>query len=160
MTPRIGRAAPAGRWPAHAAADTVTLAWDDRYRRRRRLVTDGGETLLLDLERARALADGDGLAVEDGRWIAVAAAPEPVAEARCADARALARLAWHLGNRHIPVQLVDNAVRFRHDPVIADMAAGLGAEVARREAPFHPEHGAYSHRHRDPDAPAAGARGA
>ena len=149
MTPRIGRAAPAGRWPAHAAADTVTLAWDDRWRRRRRLVTDGGEALLLDLERARALAHGDGLAVEDGRWIAVAAAPEPVAEACCGDARALARLAWHLGNRHIPVQLVDNAVRFRHDPVIADMAARLGAQVAHRNAPFHPEHGAYSHRRND-----------
>lgn len=141
---RIGRVAPAGRWPAEAARDRVTLAWDDRYRRRLRLVSDGGEAMLLDLDRARALGDGDGLALDDGRWIAVVAAPEPVAEARAADPRFLARLAWHLGNRHVPTQVVEGGLRFRDDAVIAAMVAGLGAPVVRLTVPFDPEPGAWS----------------
>lgn len=140
---RAARVAPAGRWPAEAARDRVTLASDDRYRRRARLVSDGGEAFLLDFDRPRALRDGDGLALDDGGWLAVAAAPEPVAEVRCADPRALARFAWHLGNRHVPTQLLDGALRFRDDPVIVAMLAGLGASPARLAAPFDPERGAY-----------------
>lgn len=143
--PRAERAAAAGRWPAAEARGRVTLAWDDRHRRRLRLATDGGEAVLLDLARARALRDGDGLALDDGRWIAVAAAPEPVVEARGPDPLFLARLAWHLGNRHVPAQFLDGALRFRDDPAIVDMAARLGARVARLEAPFDPEPGAYRH---------------
>lgn len=142
--PRAARAA-AGRWPAAEARGRVTLAWDDRHRRRLRLATDGGEAVLLDLERARVLRDGDGLALDDGRWIAVAAAPEPVAEARGPGPLFLARLAWHLGNRHVPAQFLDGTLRFRDDPVIVDMAVRLGARVARMEAPFDPEPGAYRH---------------
>ena len=77
---RVAHVATAGRWPAAAARDSVTLAWDDRHRRRVRLVSDGGAPFLLDLERATALGDGDGLALDDGGWVAVVAAPEPVAE--------------------------------------------------------------------------------
>ena len=143
--PRAARAAAAGRWPAAEARGRVTLAWDDRHRRRLRLATDGGEAVLLDLERARVLRDGDGLALDDGGWIAVAAAPEPVAEARGPDPLFLARLAWHLGNRHVLAQFLDGALRFRDDPVIVDMAVRLGARVARMEAPFDPEPGAYRH---------------
>ena len=141
---RILRAEAAGRWPAAAARDSVTLAWDDRYRRRLRLTSDGGEALLLDLDRARALHGGDGLALEDGGWVAVVAAPEAVVDVACADARALARFAWHLGNRHVPTQLLEGGLRFRDDAVIVDMLRGLGASVARLDAPFDPEPGAYS----------------
>lgn len=140
---RILRAVAAGRWPAAAARDSVTLAWDDRYRRRVRLVSDGGEALLLDLDRARALSGGDGLALEDGGWVAVIAAREAVVDVRCADARSLARFAWHLGNRHVPTQLLEGGLRFRDDPVIVDMLRGLGASTARLAAPFDPERGAY-----------------
>ncbi len=143
---RIGRVAAAGRWPAERSCDSVTLTWDDRYRRRLRLVSDGGEALLLDLDKARPLGDGDGLALDDGGWVAVVAAPEPVVEVRCTDARSLARLAWHLGNRHVPAQLMDGGLRFRDDPVIVDMVAGLGASATRCTAPFDPERGAYDHR--------------
>ena len=141
---RILRAEAAGRWPAAAARDSVTLAWDDRYRRRLRLTSDGGEALLLDLDRARALHGGDGLALEDGGWVAVVAAPEAVVDVACADARARARFAWHLGNRHVPTQLLEGGLRFRDDAVIVDMLRGLGASVARLDAPFDPEPGAYS----------------
>ena len=141
---RILRAEAAGRWPAAAARDSVTLAWDDRYRRRLRLTSDGGEALLLDLDRARALHGGDGLALEDGGWVAVVAAPEAVVDVACADARALARFAWHLGNRHVPTQLLEGGLRFRDDAVIVDMLRGIGASVARLDAPFDPEPGAYS----------------
>ena len=141
---RILRAEAAGRWPAAAARDSVTLAWDDRYRRRLRLTSDGGEALLLDLDRARALHGGDGLALEDGGWVAVVAAPEAVVDVACADARSRARFAWHLGNRHVPTQLLEGGLRFRDDAVIVDMLRGLGASVARLDAPFDPEPGAYS----------------
>ena len=146
---RVARVATAGRWPAAAARDSVTLAWDDRHRRRVRLVSDRGAPFLLDLERATALGDGDGLALDDGGWVAVVAAPEPVAEVRTADPRALARLAWHLGNRHVPAQILDGGVRFRDDRVIVDMVAGLGAAVVRLRAPFDPERGAYHDRRGD-----------
>ena len=87
---------------------------------------------------------GDGLALEDGRIVEVVAAPEPLAEIRCKDAIALARIAWHLGNRHLPVELTRRALRIRRDHVIEDMARGLGAEVVAIEGPFNPEGGAYA----------------
>ncbi len=143
---RIRSVSAPGCWPAAQARDRVTLPWDDRYRRRLRLVTDGGEPLLLDLEHAQVLGGGAGLALEGGGWVAVAAAPELVAEVRCRNAGDLARFAWHLGNRHVPAQILDGALRFRDDAVIIDMIAGLGGAVTRLTAPFDPEPGAYHHR--------------
>jgi len=86
---------------------------------------------------------GDGLSLEDGRIVEVVAAPEPLAEIRAADGLALARVAWHLGNRHLPTEILPKALRIRRDPVIEAMADGLGARVIALEAPFNPEGGAY-----------------
>jgi urease accessory protein len=134
----------AGDWPRGQVAGTITLAFDDRFRRRIKLKTDQGEDLLLDLERAERLDEGDGLKLESGRFVEVRAAEEDVLEIACADAKALARVAWHLGNRHLPTEIRGNALRIRPDHVIEDMALGLGAEVKRLSAPFRPEGGAYA----------------
>lgn len=137
--------APAGTWPKAQAAASLTLAYDDRHRRRIVLDADDGAPLLLDLERATVLADGDGLALDGGGWIEVRAALEPVFEVLGKDAAATAGLAWHLGNRHTPVQvLADGTLRLRDDPVLAAMLKGLGAEVKQCRAPFDPERGAYA----------------
>ena len=143
----------AGAWPREDAAGRVTLTYDDRHRRRMRLVADDGTDFLLDLERVVLLQDGDGLAMEDGSWIEVAASPEDVVDVHGANHRATARLAWHLGNRHLPVQIMeDGGIRFRYDHVIEEMVQGLGGETARKMAAFTPEGGAYEgngHHHHD-----------
>ena len=134
---------PASNWPADAAKDSLTLDFDARHRRRLTLTTARGEHILLDLPKAVAMADGDGLRLEDGRWLLVAAAPEAVIEVRAGDAAQLARIAWHLGNRHLPAEIGDGVIRIRPDHVIEAMLEGLGAEVAHVSAPFQPEGGAY-----------------
>src|SRR5215469_392052 len=130
-----------GDWPEATAVDTVTLAYLDRHRRRIRLVADSGEAFLLDLPRAQHLADGDGLELEGGGWIRVRAAPEPVLEIETGDAADLLRIAWHLGNRHLPLQVVGGSLRIREDHVIAEMVSGLGGRISRRDAPFDPVFG-------------------
>jgi urease accessory protein len=127
--------------------DAITLAYDDRHRRRLRLMTDGGLAFLLDLPEARALRDGDRLRLDDGRLILVRAAAEAVLEVRAADPQALACIAWHLGNRHTPTQILAQGLRIRADHVLADLLSRLGAEVVPATAPFDPEGGAYDHGH-------------
>ena len=145
MMKRATRVEHAGHWPDGGAVGRVMLSYDDRHRRRLRLKTEGGMEFLLDLERAALLRDGDGLGLEDGGWVAVAAAPEDVIDVRGETPRATARLAWHLGNRHLPVQILDDgAIRFRYDHVIEDMVVGLGGRAERKSAPFTPEGGAYA----------------
>lgn len=130
------------------ACDAITLAYDDRHRRRLRLATDGGLAFLLDLPEARALRDGDRLRLDDGRLILVRAAAEAVLEVRAHDPQALARIAWHLGNRHTPTQILPHGLRIRADYVLADLLARLGgAEIVPAAAPFDPEGGAYGHAH-------------
>lgn len=131
------------RWQA-VAADTVVLDFDQRHRRRMAMTGTRGLQFLLDLDAAVALRGGDALVLEDGRLVEVVAAPEPLAEARCADPQQLIRLAWHLGNRHLPTQIVGRGLRFRRDHVIEAMVTGLGARVTAIEAPFDPEGGAYA----------------
>ena len=145
---RAREVAPAGRWPAAQAVDTLTLAFDDRHRRRLRLTGDGGTDVLLDLPDAVVLDDGDGLALEGGGWVAVRAAPEDLLEVTAASPAALVRLAWHIGNRHVPADLGPDRILIRDDHVLADMLRGLGAAVRPVRAPFRPEAGAYGH-HRD-----------
>jgi urease accessory protein len=123
----------------------VRLDYDHRTRRRVALTADGGLSFLLDLAKAPALAAGDGLRLEDGRIVAVEAAPERLLEITCRDKRALARIAWHLGNRHLAAEIGERVVHIREDHVIADMVRGLGAEVRVVERPFNPEGGAYGH---------------
>ena len=140
---RANFVSPKGAWTA-TPADTIVLDFDERHRRRIAMKATRGLEFLLDLPEAIMLRGGDALVLEDGRLVEVVAAPEPLAEIRVAEPRDLARLAWHLGNRHLPVQILANRVRIRRDDVIEDMARGLGARVARIEAPFDPEGGAYA----------------
>jgi len=142
MMLRADKVIPAGQWSG-APADTVVLDFDERYRRRLVMTGVGGLDFLLDLGEAAMLRGGDGLRLEDGRIVEVVAAPEPLAEIRAADALALTRVAWHLGNRHLPTELMPKALRIRRDPVIEAMAEGLAARVIPLEAPFNPEGGAY-----------------
>jgi urease accessory protein len=144
---RVDHVEPAGSWPSGSAAATVTLAYDDRHRRRVRLVADDGGEFLLDLADALVLRDGDGLGLDDGTWLAVRAADEEVCDIACPTPEALARIAWHLGNRHLPVQVVAGGLRIRDDHVIVAMLEGMGAAVTRRQAPFDPEGGAYARGH-------------
>jgi urease accessory protein len=137
------------RW-SEAPADTVVLDFDDRHRRRMAMTGTRGLEFLLDLENAVALRGGDALVLDDGRLIEVVAAPEPLAEIRCNDPQHLVRVAWHLGNRHLPTQILGKGLRIRRDHVIEAMVKGLGARVIEIEAPFDPEGGAYaeaSHAH-------------
>jgi urease accessory protein len=140
---RAQRIERAGRWPRDKARGTITLAFEDRHRRRIRLATDAGEAFLLDLPRAVVLDVGDGLALDDGSWIEVRPAPERLIEVRAASVELFARLAWHIGNRHLPAQILSNRILLREDAVVVEMLRGLGAEVRLIEAPFTPERGAY-----------------
>ena len=144
----------AGSWDP-LGAPAVRLDHDSRHRRRFVLRLDGGEEVLLDLPHAARLRDGDGLRLEDGRSLIVRAVAEPVLDIHAHDERALVRIAWHLGNRHLPVQFLPGLIRIRDDHVIAAMVAGLGGHAARKEAPFDPEAGAYatgsSHHHHQED---------
>ena len=133
-----------GQWH-EPARDQIVLAYDDRYRRRVLLKTVSGAELLLNLVQPRVLQEGDALLLDDGGLVEVKAAPERLAEITCADTAALVRVAWHLGNRHLPTELVGDRLRIREDHVIIAMVKGLGAEVRIIDAPFNPEGGAYGH---------------
>jgi urease accessory protein len=141
---------PAGHWPSEKAVGTITLDFDARHRRRIRLSADHGENVLLDLPKTVAMADGDGLQLDDGNWLRIRAAAEPLVEVRHPHPHQLMRLAWHLGNRHLPTEIRGDFLFIRPDHVIEDMLTGFGAELTKIEAPFQPEGGAYGgseHRH-------------
>jgi urease accessory protein len=137
----------AADWDPAAEIDRVLLDFDGRHRRRILLRTEQGREVLLDLPQVMRLRDGDGLPVEGG-VVRVCARPEPLLEIRAHDAMALARIAWHLGNRHLPVQFVGTRIRIRSDHVIREMVQGLGGHAEAIEAPFDPEPGAYAGGHR------------
>jgi urease accessory protein len=144
---RVAEIIPAGQWKTADALDVVVLDADERHRRRIVLQGQGGTAFLLDLPHAVTLRDGDGLVLEDGGIVRVDGKPEPLVEIAAANAAELARLAWHLGNRHTDVQIVGDRLRIRRDHVLEEMLARLGARLAPVEAPFEPEHGAYGHSH-------------
>ena len=143
-----------GTWDG-IAVDTVVLGYDDRYRRRMAMTGTGGLEFVLDMASALVLADGDALVLNDGRMVAVKAAAEPLLEITCTNPVHLARVAWHLGNRHLPTEIDGNRILIREDHVIADMVRGLGADVRHVDAPFTPEGGAYAggghHHHHEHD---------
>lgn len=128
---------------APAPCDTVGLDHDARQIRRRRLVTDAGRAILVDLPAAVALRDGDILLLADGGGVAVRAAEEALIEVT----GDLPRLAWHLGNRHAACQILPDRLLIRADHVLCDMLAGLGGACREVRAPFEPERGAYAHGH-------------
>jgi urease accessory protein len=142
---------PAGAWNEAGAVDCITLDAHERHRRRIVLTAERGTTFLLDLPQATALRDGDGLLLDDGAIVRIAGRPEPLVEIAAASTSELARLAWHIGNRHIDVQIAGDRLRIRRDHVIEEMLRGLGARLTPIEAPFEPEGGAYTHHHDDGD---------
>jgi urease accessory protein len=131
------------RW-SEPPADTVVLDFDDRHRRRMMMTGTRGLEFLLDLEHAVALRGGDALVLDDDRLVEVVAAAEPLVAIRCNDPQHLVRVAWHLGNRHLPTQITARGLRIRRDHVIEAMVKGLGARIIEIEAPFDPEGGAYA----------------
>jgi urease accessory protein len=149
----------AGHWPPERRVAGIALDFDGRFVRRRRLVADDGTELLLDLPAARRLAAGDGLKLADGRVVEIVALPEALVEIRADGAAELARLAWHLGNRHLPAEIADDLILIRDDHVIVDMLQRLGAEVSRVQRPFNPEGGAYGQHNHDPGHPHRHAEG-
>lgn len=128
----------AGQWPGLATA-TVMLGYDERFLRRKRLVTTGGEPVMVDLPETTDLRAGDALVCDGGQLVAVAAADEDVLVVR----GDLVRLAWHIGNRHTPCQIEADRLVIRADHVLQAMLEGLGAAVTPARAPFVPEGGAY-----------------
>lgn len=143
--PRATRVLPAGSWPAASACDHITLTYDERHRRRLRFTATGGTEFLLDLARATVLRAGDGLELADGRIVRVEAAPEPLLAITADPPQRLLRLAWHIGNRHLPAELQPGRMLIREDSVIEDMLRGLGAQVEHVSEAFTPEAGAYDH---------------
>ena len=129
---------------ASQAIDTVVLDHDGRQRRRGVLTGRTGLSFLVDLPRVTPMRHGDGLVLEDGRVVGVQAAEEALLRLTTDTPADLVRLAWHLGNRHLPTELREGSLLIRADHVIAEMARGLGATVEPLSAPFEPESGAYT----------------
>jgi urease accessory protein len=125
-------------------AGRLRLDHHHRHRRRLTLKTEEGETVLLDLPAAVHLRGGDKLLLDDGAILDVEALDEPLLHITATDIPALIRIAWHLGNRHLPTQLLGGALRIREDHVLEDMVQRLGATVTHVVAPFDPEGGAYA----------------
>ena len=149
---RAGEVLAAGTWDVAREVDVVLVDYDRRHRRRILLTTEAGREVLLDLPHAARLRHGDGLLLEGGGVVRVAARAEKLADIHAHDDGDLVRIAWHLGNRHLPVQLLGAHLRIRRDHVIADMVRGLGGHVTEVMAPFDPEAGAYAiggHSHGD-----------
>ncbi len=138
---------PAGGWDAGREVDTVLVDYDRRHRRRILLTTEAGHDVLLDLPHAARLRHGDGLLLDDGGVVRVQARPEKLADIHAHDDGDLVRIAWHLGNRHLPVQLLGEHIRIRTDHVIEERVELLGGHVEHVTAPFDPEAGAYAGGH-------------
>ena len=124
-------------------ADTVTLSYDDRHRRRMVMTGDNGLHFLLDLEKTTELRDGNDLLLDDGRHVRVLAAKELLMKVTAKDSHHLLTIAWHIGNRHLPCEISAKHLILRHDHVILDMLEKLGASVQKIEEAFNPEGGAY-----------------
>jgi urease accessory protein len=125
----------------------AVLTFDARCKSRLLLTLDNGERAALIVERGRILRDGERVKIGDGREVEIVSAEESLLEAVSSDPLVVARAAYHLGNRHVAVQLMPDRLRFLADHVLAEMVAGLGLKVDALVAPFEPEGGAYGHQH-------------
>ena len=130
-----------------APCDTVHMTFDERSKSRLLLTLDGGERAALIVERGRLLRGGDRVRIQDGREVEIIAADESLLEAYSADPMVIVRAAFHLGNRHVAVQVMPDRLRFLNDHVLEEMVKGLGLQVTAVRAPFEPEGGAYGHHH-------------
>jgi urease accessory protein len=126
---------------------TLTLPFEERQRTRRRVTLSTGEGAVLLTPRGTLLRGGDVLKLSDERFVRVVAAPEQVSSVHATEPRALARVAYHLGNRHVALQVGEGFVRYLHDHVLDDMVRELGLDVVVEMAAFEPEGGAYSGGH-------------
>jgi urease accessory protein len=144
---RVTAHLPAGK-ARGTAYDTITLAHDERRLRRKLLTLPKGDEIFLDFPQVLSLENGDNLQLEDGRTVEIRAADEAVFEIRGRDAAHLSKLAWHIGNRHLPAQIEKTRILIKRDHVIREMLLGLGATVTDTTDHFSPEHGAY-HSHGD-----------
>jgi urease accessory protein len=133
--------------------DSLTLDHDDRNRRRLALKGDGGLDILLDLDKATALGDGDAVKLEDGRLVLIKAAAQSLLEIRAENPLRLMRVAWHIGNRHTPAEITADAIYIENDHVLAEMVRGQGCAMNAVNRPFQPERGAYDHDHANCDHP-------
>jgi urease accessory protein len=147
--PRASSVIAAGHRRDRPVIDTVILDYAQRCAQKVAVTGIKGGTIEIDLHQPVRLRTDDLLVLDDGNLVEVVAAPEPLIEARAGDLAGLARLAWHLGDRHVPVQVLHNRVRALRDGAIEALLATLGAKVTVIEAPFEPEGGAYvlSHAH-------------
>jgi len=134
---------PRGGFDPALAGDRLVLDHDLRLRRRIVFRSQGGAEIRLNQNKTVQLRDGDGLRLADGTILVVEAATEALMEITAHSLPELVRIAWHLGNRHLPAQLLDHALRIREDHVIADMVHHLGGHCRKLSAPFDPEGGAY-----------------
>ena len=144
--------------PPLAAAARVSLAFDARQKSRQRARLEGGEEVAIDLPRGLLLRDGDRLLASDGRVVEVVAPAERVLHVQCETPAALARAAYHLGNRHVAVQVGSGWLRIAADSVLERMLVGLGVQVTALDAPFEPEAGAYAGHHRHDNESGHGGR--
>ena len=135
--------------PTHAeeSSGVLTLPYELRQKRRLRAHLDDGREVALLLTRGPALRDGDLVRTEEGLVLQIRAAPEPVSTARTHDPLRFARACYHLGNRHVPLQIGEGWLRYRVDHVLDAMVRDLGLAVLLEQAPFEPEGGAYAHDH-------------
>ena len=122
--------------------DRLELPFERRQKSRQLARLASGEQVGLVVDRGRIMRGGDVVKTVDGRDVEIVAAKEKLAHIEAED---LARVAYHLGNRHVPVQVGKNFLRIAEDPVLEDMARKLGARVTHVEAAFEPEGGAYHH---------------
>src|ERR1700726_1263307 len=125
----------------------AVLTFDARCRSRLLLTLDNGEQAALIVERGGTLRDGERVKIEDGREVEIVSAEESLLEAVSGDPMLIAKAAYHLGNRHVAVQLMPDRLRFVADPVLKEMVTRLGLTVTALVAPFEPEGGAYGHHH-------------
>lgn len=146
-------------YTGHApATEQLILNFDARTKSRLRTQLASGEEVGLFLPRGTILRGGAMLESKDGRIVEVVSAPEALVEARCASSLELTRAAYHLGNRHVAVQVLDGALRIQQDHVLEHMLEGLGVSLSRLDAPFEPEAGAYAHGHHHSERGATEAR--
>jgi urease accessory protein len=145
--PEIAAADPTGTTSEDGTVERAVLTFDERCKSRLLVKLDSGEQAALIVERGRVLRSGERLRLQDGRMIDVIAAEESLFEAVSEDPLLIVKAAYHLGNRHVAVQLMSGALRFMSDHVLAEMVAGLGLRVNALVAPFEPEGGAYGHHH-------------
>ncbi|MBI3480126.1 MAG: urease accessory protein UreE [Nitrosomonadales bacterium] len=141
-------------------SDRLILPFDRRQKSRLRVQLESGEEVVLFLERGTILRGGDRLRASDGRIVQVVAADEPVMRVTADTPIQLMRAAYHLGNRHVPLQIGEGWLRLEQDHVLMEMLVGLGVHVENQNASFEPEAGAYGggHRHHHDDDPAASIR--